>query len=82
MENFAFRLTTELVVGHDVETQVADYVKKYGGHKVLVHYDGGYVASSGLVEKVCEYLQEGGLEVIQLGGVVPNPRLTLVREGI
>jgi len=82
MKDFKFYAPTQVVFGEHSEEQVADLVKKYGGHKVLVHYGGKSAVKSGLLDKICNLLKEGGLEVVRLGGVVPNPRLSLVREGI
>ena len=82
MKDFIYHAPTEVVFGKESEQQVACLVRKYGGHKVLVHYGGGSAKRSGLLDKVCDLLQEGGLEVVLLGGVVPNPRLSLVHKGI
>ena len=73
---------TQVVFGEYSEEKVADLVKKYGGHKVLVHYGGKSAIQSGLLDKICNLLKEGGLEIFPLGGVVPNPRLSKVHEGI
>jgi hypothetical protein len=61
---------------------VAALVKKYGGTKVLVHYGGKSAVHSGLLDKICGLLREGGIDHVTLGGVVPNPRLSLAQEGI
>ena len=82
MKDFVYFAPTEVVFGKKSEEQVAALVKKYGGHKVLVHYGGGSAKRSGLLDKVLALLKEGGIETVLLGGVVPNPRLSLVREGI
>ena len=82
MENFNFYSPTEFVFGKDRENECGGYVKKYGGTKVLIHYGGGSVVRSGLLDKVCRQLEEAGVAFIKFGGVVPNPRLDLVREGI
>jgi hypothetical protein len=82
MKDFIYHAPTEVVFGKESEEQVAGLVKKYGGHKVLVHFGGGSAKRSGLLDKMCRLLQEGGLETVLLGGVVPNPRLSLVHEGI
>ncbi len=82
MKDFVYYAPTEVVFGKESEERVAALVRKYGGHKVLVHYGGGSARRSGLLDKMCSLLQEGGLEVVQLGGVVPNPRLSKVHEGI
>ena len=57
-------------------------VKKYGGTKVLVHYGGKSAERSGLLDKICGLLTDGGIAVVKLGGVVPNPRLSLAQKGI
>lgn len=82
MNDFTFLSPTRLIVGHGAEEQAGLWVKNYGGHKVLVHHDSMYCKSSGLVDKVIANLQDAGLETIELGGVVPNPRLGLVYQGI
>ena len=82
MKDFVYYAPTEVVFGEQSEDKVAGLVKKYGGHKVLVHFGGGSVKKSGLLDKVCNLLKEGGVEAVLLGGVVPNPRLSLVNQGI
>ena len=82
MKDFVYYAPTEVVFGKDSEEQVARLVKKYGGHKVLVHYGGKSAAKSGLLDKMFILLRQGGVDFVALGGVVPNPRLSLVHEGI
>ena len=82
MKDFVYFAPTEVVFGKESEEKVADLVKKYGGHKVLVHYGGKSAKKSGLLDKICDLLKQGGVEYVALGGVVPNPRLSLVQEGI
>ena len=71
-----------MVFGEQSEEQVAALVKKYGGTKVLVHYGGKSAERSGLLGKICGLLTEGGIPFVKLGGVVPNPRLSLAKQGI
>ena len=82
MKNFNFYAPTEVVFGDQSEELVALLVKKYGGTKVLVHYGGKSAVRSGLLGKICGLLQEGGVPYVTLGGVVPNPRLSLAQQGI
>ncbi len=82
MKDFNYYAPTEVVFGEQSEEQVAALVKKYGGTKVLVHYGGKSAERSGLLAKICGLLTEGGVSFVKLGGVVPNPRLSLAREGI
>ena len=82
MRDFVYHAPTEVVFGKQSEEKVASLVKKYGGHKVLVHYGGQSAKKSGLLDKICGLLRDGGVDFVCLGGVVPNPRLSLVHTGI
>ena len=82
MRDFVYHAPTEVVFGKQSEEKVADLVKQYGGHKVLVHYGGKSAKKSGLLDKICGLLRDGGVDFVCLGGVVPNPRLSLVHQGI
>ena len=82
MKDFNYYAPTEVVFGKESEEQVALLIKKYGGTKVLVHYGGKSAERSGLLDKICGLLTAGGVEFIKLGGVVPNPRLSLAQKGI
>ena len=82
MKDFNYYAPTEVVFGEQSEEQVAALVKKYGGTKVLVHYGGQSAVRSGLLDKICKLLTEGGVPFVKLGGVVPNPRLSLAQKGI
>lgn len=82
MENFQFYSPTEFVFGKDTEDKAGECVKKHGGTKVMLHYGGGSAIKSGLLDRVKESLEKEGVEYIELGGVKPNPRDTLVYEGI
>ena len=82
MNNFNFYSPTEFVFGKDRENDCGEYVKKYGGTKVLIHYGGGSAVKSGLIGRVKASLEKAGIESVELGGVKPNPRDTLVYQGI
>lgn len=82
MENFVFYSPTYFVFGKGEEKQTGKMVKRFGGSKVLVHFGGGSVKKSGLLDKVEASLKEEGIAYIELGGVKPNPRSGLVYEGI
>ena len=82
MKDFSFYAPTEVEFGQASEEKVAELVTKYGGTRVLVHYGGQSAIRSGLLDKVCGQLQSAGIYFEQLGGVVPNPRLSKVHEGI
>lgn len=82
MINFEFYNPTKVIFGKGVETEAGKVIKEMGGHKVLVHFGGDYLQKSGTLDRIHQGLTEAGLEYVDLGGVVPNPRLGLVKEGI
>ena len=82
MMNFQYYAPTQVVFGKDTETQVGELIKAQNGTKVLVHYGTGSVIRTGLLDRVCASLNEAGIPYVSLGGAVPNPRLSLVYEGI
>lgn len=82
MKDFIYYAPTEVVFGRESEEKVAQLIKKYGGTKVLVHYGGKSAQKNGLLPKICDLLTQGGVSYVLLGGVVPNPRLSLVHQGI
>ena len=82
MKDFCYYAPTEVVFGEHSEEQTGTLVKRYGGHKVLVHYGGQSAIRSGLLDKICRILKESDIPFVTLGGVVPNPRLSKVHEGI
>lgn len=81
MNNFTFQNSTKIIFGKNTENSVGEETKKYGS-KVLLHYGGGSIKKYGLYDKVMSSLKKAGLEIFELGGVKPNPRLSLVKEGI
>ncbi len=82
MNNFTFYSPTFFAFGKDTENEAGEYVKRFGGSKVLIHYGGGSVVKSGLLDRVKRSLEGSGIPYVTLGGVKPNPRSGLVYEGI
>ena len=82
MIDFTYYAPTEVIFGREPEEQVAQMVHKHGEHKILVHYGGQSAKKFGLLDKICNLLKADGIDFIMLGGVVPNPRLSLVHKGI
>ena len=82
MLNFEYYTPTKVVFGKGTEKRAGELARSFGASKVLVHYGGGSAKKSGLLDRVCDSLTEAGLPYVLLGGVVPNPRLGLVKEGI
>ena len=83
MINFEFYNPTKVIFGRGRETEAGKEIKALGGHKVLVHFGAGnHLQKSGILDRIHQGLTDAGLEYIDLKGVVPNPRLKLVKEGI
>lgn len=82
MKDFTYYAPTRIVFGKETEEKLPQLIQQYGGKKVLVHYGGGSAKRSGLLDKVFTMLDDAGIAYVELGGVVPNPVLSLVKEGI
>lgn len=82
MINFEFYAPTKVIFGKNTEKDAGRLIKESGGNKVLLHYGGQSAIKSGLLDRIKKSLEEEGIPYISLGGVVPNPRLSLVHEGI
>ena len=82
MFNFEFYAPTRVVFGKETERRVGKLVREYGGSRVLIHYGGQSAVRSGLIDRVEKALDEEGIFHVKLGGVVPNPHIGKVYEGI
>lgn len=82
MYNFKYYTPTKVLFGRGTEQQVGTLVKEQNCKKVLIHYGMGSVVRSGLLDKVKSALDAENIPWVELGGAVPNPRLSLVYEGI
>ena len=82
MLNFDYCAPTKVVFGKGTEARVGELVREQQGKKVLVHYGSKSARASGLLDRICASLSQAGIGYVTLGGVVPNPRLSKVYEGI
>ena len=82
MNNFTYYTPTKVVFGRDTDKQVGQLVKEQNCKKVLIHYGGQSAKRSGLLDRIKASLEAEHIDYVELGGVVPNPRLSLVYEGI
>ena len=80
--DFTFYTPTKVVFGKDAENQVGALIQEQDCKKVLVHYGSGSAKRSGLLDRICASLKKARIDYVLLGGVVPNPRLSKVHEGI
>ncbi len=81
MLNFDFYSPARILFGRDTQKKIGELLKPHA-KKILLHYGGSSIKKSGLYDTVVASLRENGLEYVELGGVVPNPRLSLVHTGI
>lgn len=79
---FSLVTPTKIVFGPATETRAGGLVREFGGTHVLLHFGGGSAERSGLLGRVRASLEAAGVECTELGGVVPNPRISLVRKGV
>ena len=82
MQSFQYYIKTNVVFGEGSVCRTAELVKKHGGSRVLVVYGGGSAKRSGLLDRVFALLDEALLPYDSIGGVQPNPRVELAREGV
>jgi hypothetical protein len=81
LNNFTYMNPTRIIFGKGAENQVGVETAAHA-RKILLHYGGGSIKTSGLYDRVCASLKAAGVEWVELGGVVPNPRLALVHQGV
>ena len=82
MENFEFYSPTRFVFGRAAERKTGELIARQGCRKALLHFGGGSIRKHGVYDRVVASLEEAGVGFVALGGVRPNPRSGLVREGI
>ncbi|ACL77626.1 iron-containing alcohol dehydrogenase [Ruminiclostridium cellulolyticum] len=80
MLNFDMHIPTRIIFGRDAQKEIGSLIKPYT-KKALLHYGGNSIKNSGLYDQVVASLKENNIEFVELGGVVPNPRLALAEEG-
>jgi alcohol dehydrogenase YqhD (iron-dependent ADH family) len=81
MQNFEYYNRTKIIFGKGTEDLTGSETAKYA-KKVLLHHSGGSAVKTGLLDKVKASLKKAGVEWVELSGVLPNPRLSKVYEGV
>ncbi|EGC83632.1 iron-containing alcohol dehydrogenase [Anaerococcus hydrogenalis] len=81
MLDFTYSIPTKIHFGKDALDFVGEEVKKYSS-KVLLTYGGGSIKKNGVYDKVVKELKESGVEIFELSGIEPNPRIDSVRKGV
>ena len=80
--NYNIHFYTDILFGKDTENQAGNMLKKHGGQRVLIIYGKGSIKTTGLYDRVLDSLKQKHIYFLELGGVEPNPRRSLVEEGV
>jgi len=76
---FTFYAPTKVFFGPETEKKAGECIREFGGSSVLLLYGSKRIAENGLLETVEKSVRAAGLKLVSMGGVVPNPHLSLVR---
>lgn len=79
--NFSYCNPTKLYFGDDSLNFLPTELSKYGPNVVLI-YGGGSIKKNGIYDEVTKILKENGKNVTEISGVMPNPTLAKLYEGI
>lgn len=82
MLDFTYYTPTKVFFGKDTHKKVGEIIKGYGYKKIMLQYGKGSIKSSGLYDEVMTALHKSGIDVVEMGGVEPNPKLSFVRDAI
>ncbi len=81
MKNFTYYTPTKILFGKDTEAMLGELLREFDATKVLLHYGCGSAKRSGLLDRIEGLLKASDIAYTSLGGVKPNPRLSLAQEG-
>lgn len=82
MNDFIYYAPTKVIFGKNKHKDVGRIIKEYGYDNIMLQYGMGSIKKSGLYDEVMASLSENGINVVEMGGVEPNPKLTFVREAV
>lgn len=82
MQGFTYYAPTKVYFGKDKQKMVGEIIKSYGYKKIMLQYGKESIKKTGLYDEVMESLAQNGIEVVEMGGVEPNPKLSFVKEAI
>ena len=82
MKDFIYYAPTKVIFGKDKHKEVGKIIKEYGYETIMLQYGQGSIKKSGLYDEIISSLNEYGINVVEMGGVEPNPKLSFVREAV
>lgn len=80
MNNFVYDIPVKVYFGENQLSHLGEELSKYG-KRVLLTYGGGSIKKIGLYDAVVAEIKKAGLELFELSGIEPNPRIESVRKG-
>ncbi len=82
MRDFNFYAPTKVIFGKGRQREIGKIIKSYGFKKIMMQYGKNSIKASGLYDEVMSSLKENGIDVVEMGGVEPNPKLSFVRDAV
>lgn len=82
MQNFMYYAPTKVYFGKNTHKNVGEIIKGYGFGKIMMQYGKSSIKKTGLYDEVMKSLKDNGIEVVEMGGVEPNPKLNFIREAV
>ncbi len=81
MRKFEYYAPTRVIFGKDTHHKVGEIIKEYGFKKIMLHYGQNSIKRTGLYDEITASLKNAGISYCELGGVEPNPKLSMVNKG-
>ncbi|MBQ9769501.1 MAG: iron-containing alcohol dehydrogenase [Clostridia bacterium] len=82
MRDFTYYAPTKVFFGKGKENEVGEIIKGYGFKKIMMQYGRSSIKENGLYDRVMTSLKANGIEVVEMGGVEPNPKLDFIRKAV
>lgn len=82
MLNFIYNTPTKVIFGKDTHKQVGEVIAEYGYNKIMLQYGKGSIKKNGLYDEIMASLKQNNIEVVECGGVEPNPKVSFVRNAV
>ncbi len=82
MEDFIYYTPTKVFFGKDKHKDIGKIITEYGYNNIMLQYGQGSIKKSGLYDEIMSSLTQHGINVVEMGGIEPNPKLSFVREAV
>lgn len=82
MLDFTYYAPTKVYFGKEKQKEIGKIIKEYGYKKIMMQYGQNSIKKSGLYDEVMTSLKENNIDVVEMGGVEPNPKVEFVREAV